>query len=635
MILLPLPKKMEEKEGDLLLGLGTMIVMADSCPPGTLVYAQMLREEIKTWTGLELSVSRGTERKGDICLALCEQPGEEKYRLMINEDGVRVLGGSLRALGWGVQTLRQIVRQSASLLPCLEIEDFPDLENRGFYHDVSRGRVQKLDELKKLADVLCLYKMTQLQLYIEHTYLFRDLTELWRDETPLTAQEILELDDYCYERGIELVPSMACFGHLNKLLSTRSFQEYCERSDSVGKPFSFIDRMDHHTLNVSHPGALAFIEGLMEEFMKLFRSDQFNLCGDETFDLGTERSRALADEKGTGVLYVEFISGLFEFLQRKGKTPMFWGDIICRYPELIHKLPEGIICLNWGYLPKQRDAETRILKEAGATQYVCPAARAWNCWICDLAGGFENIVRMCSYARKYGAVGVLNTDWGDYGHINQPVFSIPGLIYGAVFSWGDAGLEFEELNRQISILEFGDPSGRLMGLLSSVNECSVFGWANVVRFVDNTRKGAPQDLILEKFREEDMTRVPERNEQLSGLERELYRISRTMDSSRRGLMGCIYVALSAIRIWNEVGLYLAGIYNGLLYLENEKSGMELAAELESCLYHYKALWRKNSKEADLARISEVFFWYADLLRDDNRKIRGIRASERNKGVGEE
>ena len=82
-----------------------------------------------------------------------------------------------------------------------------------------------LDSLKKLVDKMAFYKQNQFQLYIEHIYLFRDLTEVFRDDTPLTAEEILELDKYCYERGIELVPSLATFGHLCKLLKTKSYEK--------------------------------------------------------------------------------------------------------------------------------------------------------------------------------------------------------------------------------------------------------------------------------------------------------------------------------------------------------------------------------------------------------------------------
>ena len=43
---------------------------------------------------------------------------------------------------------------------------------------------------------------------------------------------------------------------------------------------------------------------------------------------------------------------------------------------------------------------------------------------------------------NYHADGVLNTDWGDCGHINHPDFSLVGMIYGAAFSVesGDSGL---------------------------------------------------------------------------------------------------------------------------------------------------------------------------------------------------
>ena len=85
----------------------------------------------------------------------------------------------------GSQTLRQIVRQSGGLLQETVIEDEPDIKNRGFFFDVTRGRVLSLESLKRLADTMAFYKMNQLQLYVEHTYLFRDLTELWRDDTPV------------------------------------------------------------------------------------------------------------------------------------------------------------------------------------------------------------------------------------------------------------------------------------------------------------------------------------------------------------------------------------------------------------------------------------------------------------------
>ncbi|RAZ25800.1 N-acetyl-beta-hexosaminidase, partial [Klebsiella oxytoca] len=72
-----------------------------------------------------------------------------------------------------------------------------------------------------------------------------------------------ELDDYCAERHIDLVPSLASFGHLYTLLSTKSHEDLCELPDASSQPFSLWDRMRHHTVNVSDDRTLPFIKGML------------------------------------------------------------------------------------------------------------------------------------------------------------------------------------------------------------------------------------------------------------------------------------------------------------------------------------------------------------------------------------
>ena len=616
MILLPQPKKMTTNEGSLMLNLGTMIVIDTTCPAGAQVYARMLKEEIRQWAGIDPAIVRGDARKGDILMKLDAELADQAYRAEITADGVWLCGGSVTAVGYAVATLRQIVRQCAGLLPCVSIADEAMLKARGFYHDATRGRIQTLPNMKKMVDIMALYKLNQLQLNIEHTYLFRGMPELWRDDTPLTAEEIMELDDYCFERGIELVPSLATFGHLYKLLSSRTYERLCELPDSAGKPFSFEDRMALHTVNVSEPDSIELIKKMITEFMVLFRTRKFNICADETFALGKGRSKALADEKGVGTLYVDYICELFDFLKKAGREPMFWGDIICRHPELANRIPKDVICLNWGYSPTQREDETRLLAEAGVAQYVCPGACGWNTWVNILANSYDNVKIMTGYAKKYSAVGMLNTDWGDFGHINHPVFSVPGLIYGAVFAWSGEAPAFEEINRQISKLEFADGSGELLACLKEVSDQMRFSWRNVVMLKEHTQKGFPPEELKKLFYENDIGKVPESNEKLGQLEEQLRVVSRSMDSSKRGIVAITLSAIDSMRALNDVGVFLSRMKDGRA--GEGMDGFALAERLENCLYHYKQQWLMNSKQSDLEKVAEVFYWYADLLRDSSR-----------------
>lgn len=77
-----------------------------------------------------------------------------------------------------MQTLRQLIIQYGICLPCLYIEDYPQIPVRGWFMDVTRGRIPKLSYLKEMADRCSLYKINQMHLYIEHTFYLMDSAKL-------------------------------------------------------------------------------------------------------------------------------------------------------------------------------------------------------------------------------------------------------------------------------------------------------------------------------------------------------------------------------------------------------------------------------------------------------------------------
>lgn len=620
MILIPKPREISYGEGIFTCNFGTYIVCEEGAEA---LFAKLLKDCMGQWAGLQLTVVRGKARRGDIALGLDEGLKAQEYSLAAGPDGIRVMGGDGAGLLYGVQTLCQIVEQRGALIPAVTVRDFPETPSRGYYLDQTRGRVLKLEELKRIVDRLCRYKLNEFQLYVEHTYLFRDLSEMWRDTTPLTAEEILELDDYCAERHIDLVPSLASFGHLYMLLSTRSHEDLCELSDASSQPFSFLDRMCHHTVNVSDEKTLPFIKKMLEEYMALFRSDRFNLCADETFDLGKGKSSELAAEKGIHRIYVDYLKELCDFIVQHGKKPMFWGDVICGEPMLARELPEETICLTWGYAPNQREEESCRMAEAGITQYLCPGVSGWNQWMNQIGDSYQNIARMCSYARKYRAEGILNTDWGDFGHINHTEHSIVGMIYGAAFSWNGEEIPQDEINRQISVLEYKDGSGRIVELMAELAASSDFGWYDAVMFYEAVALGEPEvDPELVKWsgsRKIEWGKVQETAEKLQSLRREFGRTAVGMDSTKRGLLQDLDIVAEGMDIWNHVGATLSAIAAGKTV--DRTDAFALAERLEKWFMAYKEIWRKTGKEGELPRVAEIVFWYADLLRGRKRKSR--------------
>jgi len=617
--MLPMPKKIKFNEGEFKLYPNTEIVLHSSCSSKELMAVKLLREDIEKVIAFQLPINKIFGEAFTNSIYIKKLPmAKDAYTLTISSEKIEILGGEAGVF-YGIQTLRQIIKTKGRKLKALEIVDEPDFQVRGFYHDVTRGKVPTLDTLKELADRAAFYKINQLQLYVEHTFAFKNHSEVWIGADPLTAEEIIEFDEYCKMRNIELVPSLATFGHLYMALSSYSFNELCEIEESLDKTYSWIDRMDHHTLDVSNSKSIEFVENMLEEFIPLFSSNKFNICCDETFDLGSDKNKELADKVGKGRLYVDFLNKIIVAVKKFDKEVMFWGDIILNYPELLKEIPEDVICLNWNYSPKAEEDKTRIIAESGRQQYVCPGVWGWDKLLNDMNTSFENIKRIVQYGKKYNALGVLNTDWGDYGHVNFLAGSIPGMIYGAALSWNSScGEDFNDIDKMISQLEYGDGSQEIITLVRSLSEKHAATFLEIVWWKED------------KFKDTDLfIKEPKYKERL-------FRISE--EELHRGYNGALEIKDKLLDIYAEIPkekavdlqeFYIAAegiaLFNSL-YLVIRKYDLnteinklvhnpkELAIKLEYWVSDFSRVWRVRNKESELYRVRDTFMQICKWLR---------------------
>ena len=185
------------------------------------------------------------------------------------------------------------------------------------------------------------------------------------------------------------------------------------------------------------PGSLALLEDMYDQLLPHFSSRLFNVGLDETWDLGEGRSKEICDQKGKGAVYLDFLKQIHALVTQHGRTMQFWSDIIVRdEPELVAELPRDVIALEWGYEADYPFAEhARLIAKSGRSFYVCPGTSSWN----TLAGRTDNALGNLRNAAvngfANGAIGYLNTDWGDNGHMQPLPVSYLGYLAGAAMSW--------------------------------------------------------------------------------------------------------------------------------------------------------------------------------------------------------
>ena len=600
LFILPLPKKMEMRSGSYrFTGKESILLCGNTSPDDTgisRILAQFLLDTKKLAVSLNRSI--GLPEKGFINLVIEKGHSLEDYNLEILEDRIIIEASSSRGLLFGVRTLQQICEQSERQLPCLSIEDRPDFENRGFYHDVSRGKVPQFKTMKLLVEKASRYKMNQIQFYVEHVFAFRKNPAIWSGFDVITPDEILRLDEYARFLQVDLVPSLSSFGHMYEILQNPAYARLCELENfDPSKQLLWRNRMEHHTIDVSNEDSYKLLGEMFEDYLPLFSAPVFNICCDETFDLGTGRNKKLADEKGVGDLYLGHILRLVEMVKKYDKKVMIWGDIVVKHPELIDRLPKDVTLLNWEYGAAVADVQTVLFGQKGVRFFNCPGVSGWNRLANDLNAASRNIRSMVDYGIKNGVRGILNTDWGDYGHINPLAGSFHGMVLGASLSWNSAGPDDDTFDRAVSFLELSDPSGKAASFLRELGSLAA-NWRFMMKGISGIApedfKRMPDELLVKSCR-----RAPE-------IEKELEKIRSKTPQDRRIDYNEFMWSARAIALNGRLALLARRRLNKKLGKKNARELREFAKSTVKLSREYETIWRARNKDSELFRITEVF-----------------------------
>lgn len=465
LVLLPAPQVLRRSGGVCRLETDALLALRSPHGAGELAETGTAVAEALADAGLPVALSGQASPAAAVAVEI--EPGlfrkAESYKLDIRQRRIRLLAADPAGAWYGAMTLRQLCRQvtPGRGLPCLFIEDWPDFANRGIMLDISRDKVPSLEYLFQLVDLMSELKLNQFQLYTEHTFAYRAHEAVWKDASPMTAAEILELDAHCRRRHIQLVPNQNSFGHMERWLKHKAYLPLAEAAKGCELPWG--GRI-HHAFGLcpGDPHSLKLIQGLYDELLPNFSSRLFNVGCDETFDLGQGRSRKECERRGKGRVYLDFLLQIHREVRNRGRTMQFWGDIILKHPELIPELPPDVIPLVWGYEDDHPFAEQCAKYGAsGFSFYVAPGTSTWNTVAGRTDNALGNLRSAAENGMAAGAVGFLNTDWGDNGHWQPNAVSLLPYAYGAAVSWAGAANRDADLPAALDLHVFQDAAGVL------------------------------------------------------------------------------------------------------------------------------------------------------------------------------
>lgn len=316
---------------------------------------------------LPSAVLEKSAKKADVKLSVDKSLAEEQYRLTIDpKDRVVITGGSAKGVWWGLQSLSQILIDSASKaeggqlkLAGLEIEDWPEFAYRGAMLDCCRHFIP-FEDVKKYIDIMAYHKLNTFHWHLTEDQGWRIeikkyplLTEIGskREDTLVnhlrekeenrvydghphsgfyTQEQARELVAYAAARQITVIPEIEMPGHAEAALASYPYLG-CRQTGYVTLP---VWGIIPEVFCMGRETTFKFFEDVLDEICEIFPGEYIHIGGDECpRDRWKECPDCQRRMKEEGLTEVGQLQGyqlkrVEKYLNAKGRHIIGWDEIL-------------------------------------------------------------------------------------------------------------------------------------------------------------------------------------------------------------------------------------------------------------------------------------------------------------------
>lgn len=388
----------------------------------------------------------------------------QSYILSAEDERISIYAGGASGLYYGMLALLELFQKNAG---ARDFFSHPVYPRRGFLQDLSRGQVLNRAGWERLVEALSFFRFNWLTFNLEHNFGYEKHPEIPDEDDQLTKAEAKALFELCKEHYIEVVPMQQSFGHCRGILSREKYRHLA------------FDEKLLWSLDPRKDEVYSLLEELYEEQCECFPGDFFLVGCDEPFDLKKFWKPETGDGRSFPEIYLAHLLRLHQTLLGLKRRMMVWGDIFVEHPELLARIPDDVIIINWQYGTSNQEnedfylAKSRKIADSAREFYVATTTWSYARLFPEIRTMEANNKHFLKAGENLCAKGALLTNWGDLGHLQLLGYIAPALGYFGAQSFKPDELSLDDFGRDFSQCFFGDESGnsaRFYLVLDKINE---------------------------------------------------------------------------------------------------------------------------------------------------------------------
>ena len=401
---------------------------------------------------IELAINPNFKVEG-----LSSELANEAYRLIIEENKIKIEANTSKGLFYGAISLIQLFESSTkNKIACMEIIDYPNMKFRGISDDIARGQVSTLENFKKTIDFLAQNKMNTYMIYIEDVIQLKSYPSIGKKRGALTRDEIKEIVNYANQNFIDVIPIFQTLGHYENILTQEEFVDLAEFPGGA-------------TLALTEEKTYKFLENCLKEVCEIFPSKYIHIGADESWDVGLGKSKEAVEKTSLAKVHAEHYKKVYNICSKYGKNVMMYGDIILNHPKILQEIPKEIMIVDWHYRPDIFYPSTVTFSKYGFQYLVSPSV--WNFLTIYPAyfNAIPNIIRLTNDGIQNKSIGIINSNWGDYGAETFKETIYFGYAWSAQCAWNYSASEINRFNQEYIKQFYGTNDYRLNEIYNILN----------------------------------------------------------------------------------------------------------------------------------------------------------------------
>ena len=394
----------------------------------------------------------------------------QSYQLIITDKNITISAISARGLFYGAMSLIQLIEKNPTKeISTAVITDWPDMEFRGISDDISRGQVSNLKNFKRIINFIARYKMNIYMPYLEDMLEFEKYPSIGVGRGRLSKEEVKEIVIYAKERYIDVIPAFQTLGHFENILTQKEFVDYAEFPGAA-------------SLAVTEAKTYTFIENMLSEVFEMFPSKYINIGADESYDVGSGKSKTLTRKIGRAKIHADHYKKIFSFCKKNGKEVMMYSDVILNHTDILELIPNNVTIIDWHYGANTSYSSTDIFKDSGFKYIVSPSVWNFRTTFPTYQIALPNIKTIIGDGLLNGSSGMINSNWGDYGAETLKEFVLFGYAWSAQCSWNYKASNLSEFNNSFFADFFGIDDIKLNSLYKTLStQLNQMQWHEVWR----------------------------------------------------------------------------------------------------------------------------------------------------------